>query len=65
MRYYFIIFYWYFFNKKRWKDFETAIKIREEIKRRVRQKKKVKYLKLLLKEYIRYVLVYNFKHWHD
>lgn len=65
MRYYFIIFYWYFFNKKRWKDFEIAIKIREEIKRRVRQKKKVKYLRLLLKEYIRYVLVYNFKHWRD
>ena len=65
MRYYFIIFYWYFFNKKRWKDFEIAIKIREEIKRRVRQKKKVKYLKSLFKEYIRYVLVYNFKHWRD
>lgn len=65
MRYYFIIFYWYFFNKRRWKEFENAIDIREEIKRRVRQKKKVKYLKLLFKEYVHSVLVYNFKHWRD
>lgn len=65
MRYYFIIFYWYFFNKRRWKEFENAIDIREGIKRRVRQKKKVKYLKLLFKEYVHSVLAYNFKHWRD
>lgn len=63
MRYYFIILYWYLFNKKRWKEYKVALDLMVAIKEQRRKKKKVKRLKELFKEYVHTVLKYNFENW--